>query len=67
MKNNFIRNWTTRVSQLLFSEEGVTSIEYAVMLALVIGVCIAGITIFGTQTNESFTNSGDAISEAVGQ
>ena len=37
-------------------EDGVTSVEYAIMAALVALVVIAGATILGTNTNDTFTN-----------
>lgn len=37
-------------------EEGPTAVEYAVMVALVAAVVIAGARILGTNTNTTFTN-----------
>jgi pilus assembly protein Flp/PilA len=37
-------------------EEGPTAVEYAVMLALIIVVCIGAITTLGTQANGQFGN-----------
>jgi Flp pilus assembly pilin Flp len=36
-------------------------VEYAVMLALIIIVCLASIRTFGRNTNTSFTNSAQSI------
>jgi pilus assembly protein Flp/PilA len=36
-------------------EDGPTAVEYAVMLALIIVVCIATITALGTNANLTFT------------
>ena len=36
-------------------EDGPTAVEYAVMLALIIVVCIAAITAIGTNTNNTFS------------
>jgi pilus assembly protein Flp/PilA len=36
-------------------EDGPTAVEYAVMLALIIVVCIAAITSLGTNANATFT------------
>ncbi len=38
------------------AEDGPTAVEYAVMLALIIVVCIAGITALGTNANQTFSN-----------
>jgi pilus assembly protein Flp/PilA len=42
-------------------EEGPTAVEYAVMLALIIVVCIAAITALGSNANSTFTSVGTAI------
>jgi pilus assembly protein Flp/PilA len=47
---NFLRN-----------EDGPTAVEYAVMLALIIVVCIAAITALGSNANATFTKVGSAI------
>lgn len=39
------------------SEDGPTATEYAVMLALIIMVAIAGVTLLGTKVNLMFTNA----------
>lgn len=42
-------------------EDGPTAVEYAVMLALIIVVCISAIGTLGNNANKTFTNVGDAI------
>jgi pilus assembly protein Flp/PilA len=42
----------------LASEDGPTSVEYAVMLALIIIVCIAAVTALGTNSNNTFKTTG---------
>jgi pilus assembly protein Flp/PilA len=42
--------------RFLKNEDGPTAVEYAVMLALIIVVCIVSITTVGTSTNKVFTN-----------
>jgi len=55
----------TKVAERLWSflkqEDGPTAVEYAVMLALIIVVCIAAITTLGSNANNTFTNIGTAI------
>ena len=46
----------TRVKSFLKSEDGPTATEYAVMLALIIIVALAGITLLGTRVNAIFTS-----------
>jgi pilus assembly protein Flp/PilA len=48
----------------LQSEEGPTAVEYAVMLALIVVVCIAAITALGQNSNKVFKNV--ALNTAVG-
>jgi pilus assembly protein Flp/PilA len=52
------------VVEFLKKEDGPTAVEYAVMLALIIVVCIAAITTIGTNANETFANT--ALNAAVG-
>jgi pilus assembly protein Flp/PilA len=42
--------------RFLKKEEGPTAVEYAVMLALIIVVCIAAITTLGSNANSTFAN-----------
>jgi pilus assembly protein Flp/PilA len=42
-------------------EDGPTAVEYAVMLALIIVVCIAAISLLGTETNNTFSTVGSAV------
>lgn len=44
------------VIRFLKEENGPTAVEYAVMLALIIVVCIAGVTTLGTNVNSTFAN-----------
>ena len=37
-------------------ESGPTAVEYAVMLALIIVVCITAVTTLGTKANSTFSN-----------
>jgi pilus assembly protein Flp/PilA len=45
-------------------EDGPTAVEYAVMLALIIVVCIAAITSLGSNASGTFTYVGNSISSA---
>jgi pilus assembly protein Flp/PilA len=46
---------TRSVVSFLKQEEGPTAVEYAVMLALIIVVCIAAITALGSNANNTFS------------
>lgn len=43
------------VVEFVKQEEGPTAVEYAVMLALIIVVCIAAITALGSNANSTFS------------
>jgi pilus assembly protein Flp/PilA len=48
--------WHDRVARFLSQEEGPTAVEYAVMLALIVVVCLVAITALGTSANATFGN-----------
>ena len=52
------------VTDFLVKEDGPTAVEYAVMLALIIVVCIAAITTLGKNANSTFTTVGNAVGSA---
>lgn len=45
---------TASVKRFLVSEDGPTAVEYAVMLALIVVVCITAVTSIGTAANTKF-------------
>ena len=49
------------VVEFLKREDGPTAVEYAVMLALIIVVCIAAVTAIGGASNQTFSQIGSAI------
>ena len=58
-----MKNFATKVQKFLKSEDGPTAVEYAVMMALIIVVCIAGITTVGQNASVSFDKVGTAIGD----
>jgi pilus assembly protein Flp/PilA len=52
-----MNEWIAKAARFLREEDGPTAVEYAVMLALIITVCIASITAVGRSTNSSFSNA----------
>jgi pilus assembly protein Flp/PilA len=56
-----MRRFQQLVSDFLKLEDGPTAVEYAVMLALIIVVCIAAITTLGQNANNTFTSVGNSI------
>jgi pilus assembly protein Flp/PilA len=56
-KGRSMKKWSRRLAQFLRAEDGPTAVEYAVMLALIIAVCIAAITTLGQNANGVFSNA----------
>jgi pilus assembly protein Flp/PilA len=50
------------VKKFLVSEDGPTAVEYAVMLALIVIVCLTAIQAIGTNANQKFEAVGTALS-----
>ncbi|MEN0111551.1 MAG: Flp family type IVb pilin [Planctomycetota bacterium] len=50
----------------LRDESGATSIEYAVMLSLIAGVCIASVLVMSNAAGASLDNSAAELSSAFG-
>ena len=48
--------WSEALVRFLNNEDGPTAVEYAVMLALIIVVCLAAITTLGQNANSTFNN-----------
>jgi pilus assembly protein Flp/PilA len=53
-----MRSW---LQTFLRDEEGPTAVEYAVMLAFIIIVCIAAITVLGQRTNDVFQKTANSL------
>jgi pilus assembly protein Flp/PilA len=51
-----MRHWLTRAARFLKNEDGPTAVEYAVMLALIIVVCIAAVSALGNAASATFSN-----------
>ena len=56
-----MRSLTQSVMSFLKAEDGPTAVEYAVMLALIIVVCIAAVTKLGSNANSTFSYVGSSI------
>ncbi len=50
-----MRKFTKKIVSFLKKEDGPTAVEYAVMLAFIIIVCVAAISVLGKNTNQSFS------------
>ena len=51
-----MKSLAKKVQRFLVSEDGPTAVEYAVMLALIVIVCLTAITSIGTNANATFQN-----------
>ena len=45
-----------KIQRFLVSEDGPTAVEYAVMLALIVVVCITAVMAIGTNANTTFNS-----------
>lgn len=57
-----MKTLSKKVRHFIKSEDGPTAVEYAVMLALIIVVCLTAISAIGTQTNNTFTRVANQMS-----
>jgi pilus assembly protein Flp/PilA len=56
-----MRRLLQRVDRFIRSEDGPTAVEYAVMLALIIIVCLVAIQNLGSNTKTTFTNTANSL------
>ena len=51
-----LKSFAAGVKNFLVSEDGPTAVEYAVMLALIVIVCLTSISAIGTKAAKTFTS-----------
>jgi pilus assembly protein Flp/PilA len=56
-----MKNFANKVQRFLKSEDGPTAVEYAVMLALIVVVCLTAITSIGSKAQSTFTKVADQL------
>ena len=56
-----MKNWVAKIKNFLASEDGPTAVEYAVMLALIVVVCIAAISTLGSNASNTFSYVGNKV------
>jgi len=59
-----MRQFAQAVANFVKREDGPTAVEYAVMLALIIVVCLAAITTLGQNANSTFTSVGNKLASS---
>jgi pilus assembly protein Flp/PilA len=57
-----LSHFAHHVAAFLKNEDGPTAVEYAVMLALIIVVCISAISALGSNASNTFGFVGNAVS-----
>ena len=55
-----------QVFRFIRDESGPTAVEYAVMLALIIGVCIGAVGFFGSTASGSWEDTSGKLSASMG-
>jgi pilus assembly protein Flp/PilA len=58
--------FVSKLQRFLTSQDGPTAVEYAVMLALIVIVCLAAIATVGTNAKTTFTNVGNSLASGGG-
>ena len=56
-----MKNLAQKVQRFLVSEDGPTAVEYAVMLALIVIVCLTAIRSIGTNASVTFQGVADQL------
>lgn len=59
-----MQNLVSKVTRFLKSEDGPTAVEYAIMLALIIVVCLTAIQAVGKSASTTFNNIANDLSTA---
>ncbi len=59
-----MRNVAKKFVEFMKKEDGPTAVEYAVMLALIIVVCIAAISALGSNTSATFQKVATTVGSA---
>jgi pilus assembly protein Flp/PilA len=57
-----MKSLALKLHRFLVAEDGPTAVEYAVMLALIVIVCLTAISSIGTQASSTFQNVSDSLS-----
>jgi pilus assembly protein Flp/PilA len=56
-----MKKFSSSIVNFLKEEDGPTAVEYAILLALIIVVCIASVRTIGTRANQKFSDAGNAL------
>ncbi len=61
-----MKSLALKLRRFLVSEDGPTAVEYAVMLALIIIVCLTAISAIGTNANTTFQRVANSLAGTGG-
>jgi pilus assembly protein Flp/PilA len=61
-----MKSLAQKLQRFLVSDDGPTAVEYAVMLALIVLVCLTAINALGTNTSAKFTEMSNSLEAAGG-
>jgi pilus assembly protein Flp/PilA len=56
-----MRLFAKKIGQFIASEDGPTAVEYAVMLALIVIVCLTAISAIGSRASATFQSVADTL------
>ncbi len=59
-----MKNFAQKVTRFMKSEDGPTAVEYAIMLALIVIVCLTAIQAIGTNAKSAFNDIADDLNSA---
>ena len=59
-----MKKFANKVTRFLKSEDGPTAVEYAVMLALIVIVCLTAISAVGSNASSAFNDIANDIEDA---
>ena len=62
-----MKKFAAQVVDFLREEDGPTAVEYAVMLAMIVVVCIGAVGLVGGRANETFDNVISELDDAASQ
>ncbi len=58
-----MKNFAEKVVNFLKDEDGPTAVEYAVMMALIIVVCLGSVGLIGSNANDKFQSVADELAK----
>lgn len=61
-ESHVMSNLSQSIRKFIVEEDGPTAVEYAVMLALIVVVCLTSVRVLGIRTRNNFTRVKTALS-----